>query len=89
MNDKLCRAHLSLAQIKTVTLAAALLPGLAVNASAGTGFLDSVKEFFGMAAVEAASGTLAPEPASLVAAGTCDLGNNIEVEATGGPKLSN
>src|SRR6187399_3192302 len=75
---------LSLAQIITLALAAALLLGLAVNASAGTGLLDSVKEFFGMAAVEAASGTLAPEPAPLVAAGTCDLGNNIEVEATGG-----
>ena len=42
-----------------------------------------------MAAVEAASGTLAPEPAPWSLAGTCDLGNNIEVEATGGPKLSN
>ena len=82
-------APFSLAQIITLSLAAALLLGLAVNASAGTGVLDSVKEFFGMAAVEAASGTLAPEPAPLVAAGTCDLGNNIEVEATGGPKLSN
>ena len=37
--------HLSLAQIITVALAAALLLGLAVNASAGTGLLDSVKGF--------------------------------------------
>src|ERR1044071_840198 len=49
------------------------------SASSGYAFADSVASFFGLS-----KETVQPERVAPFASGTCDIGNNIEVEATGG-----
>ena len=74
---------LSLVKITSITLAAGLLLGLAVNASAGTGssLIGSVSAFFGFATAEVSTNSPAePAPRRPLSSGTCDIGNNIEVE---------
>jgi len=74
----------SFVRVTTLILVVGLVLALAVNASAGTGLIDSIASFFSTADTNAVS-TTAPEPVEdMITPGTCDTAGPIEVESSGG-----
>src|SRR5436190_4083727 len=80
--SKSSRSNSSFVRIAAISFAAGSVLIFAISAFASVGITKSIASFFGVAAETSVSATaLSTEPA---APGTCDIGNNIEVEGTGG-----